>query len=208
METIHVFRAICQQKQVSHVSYTWATTKETFECQSNFRCKQKKERRALKSTYILCKWKPSMYPEPYANKNKLVMFLIPELRQAKDYYAKDYKRSCFGSEIKGRNSWNLTACTNTHDRLKVRNTSRTCQKIIKPLSLRWATTKEELHIKGMKWVAKGVKKLQRLELTRCSHVGLFVDSHPKFTCQTQSISGSHTWARANNSSTTKSQNEK
>ena len=29
---------------------------------------------------------------------------IPEHRQAKDYYAKDYKRSCFGSEIKGRNS--------------------------------------------------------------------------------------------------------
>jgi len=36
------------------------------------------------------------------------------------------------------------------------------------------------------------KKLQILELTSCSHVGLFVDSRPKFTCQTQEISGSHT----------------
>ena len=27
------------------------------------------------------------------------------------------------------------------------------------------------------------KKLQILELTRCSHVGLYVDSHPKCTCQ-------------------------
>ena len=61
---------------------------------------------------------------------------IPEHRQAKDYYAKDYKRSCFGSEIKGRNSRNLTSCTNTNDRLKVRNTSRICQKTIKPLSTR------------------------------------------------------------------------
>jgi len=39
------------------------------------------------------------------------------------------------------------------------------------------------------------KKLQILELTRCSHVGLFVDSHPKVTCQTQEISGSHTSRR-------------
>jgi len=29
------------------------------------------------------------------------------------------------------------------------------------------------------------KTLQILELTNCSHCGLFVDSHPKFTCQTQ-----------------------
>ena len=36
--------------------------------------------------------------------------------------------------------------------------------------------------------------VQILQLTCCSHVGLFVDSHPTFTCQTQSISGSHTWA--------------
>jgi len=35
--------------------------------------------------------------------------------------------------------------------------------------------------------------MQILELTSCSHPGVFVDSHPKFTCQTQSISGSHTW---------------
>ena len=35
------------------------------------------------------------------------------------------------------------------------------------------------------------KTLQILELTPCSHVGLFVDSHPKFTCQKHSISGSH-----------------
>ena len=38
------------------------------------------------------------------------------------------------------------------------------------------------------------KKFKILELTACSHVGLFVHSHPKFTCQTQSISGLHTWA--------------
>jgi len=78
-----------------------------------------------------------------------------EHRQAKDYYAKDYKLSCFGSEIKGRHSRNLTACTNTHDRLQVRNRSRTCKKIIKPLSIRWAPTKEELHIKVIQWVVKG-----------------------------------------------------
>ena len=120
---------------------------------------KKKENVCWRGTYVLFRWKQSMYSKPYANKNKLVTFLIPEHRQAKDYYAKDYKRSCFGSEIKGRNSWNLTGCTNTHDRLMVRNTSRICQKIIKPLSMRWTTTKEELHIKGMKWVAKGVKKL-------------------------------------------------
>jgi len=30
--------------------------------------------------------------------------------------------------------------------------------------------------------------MQILELTSCSHVELFVDSHPKFTCQTQKIS--------------------
>jgi len=73
----------------------------------------------------------------HAKHNKSVV-RIPEHRQAKDYYAKDYKRSCFGSEIKGRNSRNLTSCTNTNDRLKVRNTSRICQKTIKPLSTRWA----------------------------------------------------------------------
>ena len=67
---------------------------------------------------------------------------IAERGQAKDYYAKDYKRSCFGSEIKGRKSWNLTSCTNTHNRLKVRNTSRICQKTIKPLSMRWAPTRK------------------------------------------------------------------
>ena len=38
----------------------------------------------------------------HAKHNQLVG-RIPEHRQAKDYYAKDYKRSCFGSEIKGRN---------------------------------------------------------------------------------------------------------
>ena len=40
-------------------------------------------------------------------KHKKLVGRIPsgaEHRQAKDYYAKDYKRSCFGSEIKGRNS--------------------------------------------------------------------------------------------------------
>ena len=71
---------ICQTQEISG-SHTWATTKETFEFQSNFKCKQKKERRALKSTYILFKWKPSMYSERYANKNKLVTFLIPEVRK-------------------------------------------------------------------------------------------------------------------------------
>jgi len=39
------------------------------------------------------------------------------------------------------------------------------------------------------------KKSQILELTICSHVGVFIDSHPKFTCQTQEISGSHTSRR-------------
>ena len=48
--------------------------------------------------------KQSMNSKSHANKHKLVTFLIPEHRQAKDYYAKDYKRSCFDSEIKGRNS--------------------------------------------------------------------------------------------------------
>jgi len=149
-----------------------------------------------------------MYSEPYANKNKLVTFLIPEIRkkrlshqrhemgsdrrkknckywnlhavvmsdcsliatrnshakhnklvgripehrQARDYYAKENKRSYFGSGIKGRNSWNLTACTNTHNRLKVRNTSRTCQKIIKPLSMRWAPTSKRLLRKGLQTI--------------------------------------------------------
>ena len=37
----------------------------------------------MKSTYILFKWKPSMYSEPYANKNKLVTFLIPERGQTR-----------------------------------------------------------------------------------------------------------------------------
>ena len=39
------------------------------------------------------------------------------------------------------------------------------------------------------------KKLQILELTNCTYVRLFVDSHPKFTCPKQSISGSHIWPR-------------
>ena len=95
-----------------------------------------------RGTYELFRWKQSMNSKSHANKHRLVTFLIPEHRQAKDYYAKDYKRSCFGSEMKGRNSWNLTACTNTHDRLKVRSTSRICQKTIKPLSMRWGTTKK------------------------------------------------------------------
>jgi len=45
----------------------------------------------------------------------------------------------------------------------------------------------------MKRVVRRGKKMQILELTRCSHVGLFVDSHPEFTCPKQSISVSHTW---------------
>ena len=57
-----------------------------------------------------------------------LLFVGAEHRQAKDYYAKDYKRSCLGSEIKGRNSWNLTTCTNTQNRLKVRTVSRIWQK--------------------------------------------------------------------------------
>ena len=62
------------------ISPRWATTKETFEFQSNFKCK-KKNKACVDDTYILFKWKPSTYSEPYANKNKLVTFLIPELRQ-------------------------------------------------------------------------------------------------------------------------------
>jgi len=123
-----------------------------------------------------------------------------ERRQAKDYYAKDYKRPCFGSEIKGRNSWNLTTCTNTHDGFKVRNASRICQKIIKPLSMRWAPANKSCTTKPQNEKWEEAIFLQILELTSCSHVGLFVHSHPKVTCQTQEISGSHTsrrWARAN-----------
>ena len=133
---------------------------------------------------------------------------IPERGQAKDYYAKDYKRSCFGSEIKGRNSRNLTSCTNTHDRLKVRNASRICQKTIKPLSTRWAPTNKSCTSKTQNEKWKEAFYLQILELTRCSHVGLFVDSHPKVTCQTQEISGSHTWAPTNKSCTSQTQNVK
>jgi len=70
----------------------------------------------------------------------------------------------------------------------IKNMPENNQKTLYALS----TDKTELHIKSMKWVVRGGKKLQTLELTICSNVGLFVDSHPKFTCQTQSISGSHT----------------
>ena len=67
-----------------------------------------------------------------------------------------------------------------------------------------STDKAELHIKDMKSVVRGgPKKCKILELTRCSHVGLFVDGHPKFTCQTQYISGSHTWAPTNKSCASK-----
>jgi len=43
-----------------------------------------------------------------------------------------------------------------------------------------------------KGLVTGGMKLQKIELTFCSHVELFVDSNPKFTCQIQSISGLHT----------------
>ena len=36
------------------------------------------------------------------------------------------------------------------------------------------------------------QKMQIFELTHYSHVALFVDSHPKFTCPKKKISGSHT----------------
>jgi hypothetical protein len=37
--------------------------------------------------------------------------------------------------------------------------------------------------------------LQKMKLTCCCHIRLFVDSIPKFTCQLKSISGSHTSRR-------------
>jgi len=60
--------------------------------------------------------------------------------------------------------------------------------------------KAELHIKDMKWVVRGGEKIANIGtyiLWSCRIVHL---GHPKFTCQTQSISASHisrTWARAN-----------
>ena len=107
---------------------------------------------------------------------------------------KDYKRSFLGSEIEGRKSWNLTPCTNTQERSKVRTVSRIWQRIIKPLSMRWAQTKNSLHKIQQLMSEIRQKKLQILELTCCKDVPSCVHSHPKFTCQTQSISGSHTWA--------------
>jgi len=64
-------------------------------------------------------------------------------------------------------------------------------------SRRWAPTRKSCTTKPQNEKWEEAIFLQILELTCCSHVGLFVDSHPKFTCQTQSISGSHTWAQAN-----------
>ena len=108
---------------------------------------------------------------------------IPEHRQAKDYYAKDYKRSCFGSEIKGRNSRNLTVCTNTHDRLKVRNTSRICQKTIKPLSMRWTPTNKSCTTKPQneKWEEATflqICNLQSVVMSDCSLIATR-NSHAK-----------------------------
>ena len=46
-----------------------------------FKRKQQKERRGLKSTYILFRWQQSMYSQPYANQKKSVTFLIPEVQE-------------------------------------------------------------------------------------------------------------------------------
>ena len=72
----------------------------------------------------------------------------------------------------------------------------TCQQTqVSHVSNTWAPTKEELHIKGMQRLVRVGQNLQILELTGCSHAGLFVNSQPRFTCPKQPISGSHTWAR-------------
>ena len=107
---------------------SWARANKTFEFLSKHKLNEKRKSVCWRGTYMLFGWKQSMYSKSHANKHKLVTFLIPERRQAKNYYAKDYKRSCLGSEIKGRNSWNLTTCTNTQNRLKVRTVSRIWQK--------------------------------------------------------------------------------
>jgi len=57
----------------------------------------------------------------------------------------------------------------------------------------WAPTNKSCTTKPQNEKWEEAIFLQILELTYCSHFGLFVDSHPKFTCQTQSISVSHTW---------------
>ena len=123
---------------VSHVSNTWAPTNKS--CTSKTQNEKWKEAFYLQILELTCCSYVELFvdshPKSHAKHNQLAG-RIPEHRQAQDYYAKDYKRSCFGSEIKGRNSRNLTSCTNTHDRLKVRNASRICQKIINPLSMRW-----------------------------------------------------------------------
>ena len=103
----------CQTQSISG-SHTWAWANTTFEFLNSTSGNKKWQSVCWRGTYDLFRWKQSMYSQSHANKHKLVTFLIPEHRQAKDCYAKDYKRSCFGSEIKGRNSWNLTSCTKTH----------------------------------------------------------------------------------------------
>jgi len=45
--------------------------------------------------------------------------------------------------------------------------------------------KAQLHIKGMKWVVREGRENADIATYTLYHVGLFVDSHPKFTCQTQ-----------------------
>ena len=59
------------------------------------------------------------------------------------------------------------------------NTINQCVAYLAALS----TYKAELHIKAKKWVVRGSKKLQTLELTSCSHVGLSLiatrNSHAK-----------------------------
>ena len=71
---------------------------------------------------------------------------------------------------------------------KIHEFQVTCQQTkVSHVSDTWAPTNKSCTIK---WEVRGGNFfLQILELTGCSHAGLFVDSHPKVTCQTQEISG-------------------
>jgi len=136
---IYVYTCTCIYKfNISEVRETgmgWCTHVRAGKNDIFFECSHRLKRR---------KYQHSADQNPFRIKNLVSRkwkwaFRRAENRQAKDYYAKDNKRTCFGSDIKGQKSRNLNSCTNTHDGLKVRNTSRICQKTIKKLSMHWGT---------------------------------------------------------------------
>jgi len=81
MEIIHVFQVTCQQKQVSHVSNTWARANKTFEFLSSTSGNKKRKSVCWRDTYVLFRWKQSIDSKSNANKHKLVTFLIHEVRE-------------------------------------------------------------------------------------------------------------------------------